>query len=201
MLKSTRNQICATTNNKVNGNVKEIKAKMNPVINSSPSTPAQDRRSIIGPQLPSPAATTPSRLSSSAASSSNSSASTSAVIKSSSSVVRPKMISEPPKKPSVTAPVKVGGLVPYDGDSDTDDDEAPPVVKQSPVIKSSSSTTSSPFLPRAVNLKKLKDTIRCAAIEPEVQGHCQKQLTETLIVCLCKAHFFTPILDCEKSTE
>ena len=189
MLKSTRNQICATTNNKVSGNVKEIKAKMNPVINSSPSTPAQERRSIIGPQLPSPAATAPSRLSSSAASSSNSSASTSAVIKSSSSVVRPKMISEPPKKPSVTAPVKVGGLVPYDGDSDTDDDEAPPVVKQSPVIKSSASTTSSPFLPRAVNLKKLKDTINkeesphivsngVSASKKSEPGHCTDLFTK-----------------------
>ena len=35
----------------------------------------------------------------------------------------------------------------------------------------------------------------------EVPAHRQKQLTHTLIVRLLKTHFFTLILDCEKSTE
>ena len=29
----------------------------------------------------------------------------------------------------------------------------------------------------------------------------RQQLTQTLIVCWLKMHFFTPILDCEKQTE
>ena len=35
----------------------------------------------------------------------------------------------------------------------------------------------------------------------EVPGHHQQQLTQTLIVRLLKTHFFTPIFDCEMSTE
>ena len=50
-------------------------------------------------------------------------------------------------------------------------------------------------------LQRNKDTIRCAALGTEVPGHRQEQLTKTLIVRLLKTHFFTPILDCEKSTE
>ena len=57
--------------------------------------------------------------------------------------------------------------------------------------------------PRALlpELQRYKDTVRCGALDAEVPGHCQQQLTQTLIVCLFKTHFFTPILDCEKSTE
>ena len=49
-------------------------------------------------------------------------------------------------------------------------------------------------------LQRYKDTVRCAALGAEVQGIRQQQLTQTLIVRLLKTHFFTPILDCEKST-
>ena len=57
--------------------------------------------------------------------------------------------------------------------------------------------------PRALllELQRYKDTVRCAALGAEVPGHRQKQLTQTLIVRLLKTHFFTQILDCEKSTE
>ena len=41
----------------------------------------------------------------------------------------------------------------------------------------------------------------CAALGVEVPTHHQKQLTQALIVRLLKMHFFTPILDCGKSTE
>ena len=57
--------------------------------------------------------------------------------------------------------------------------------------------------PRALlpELQRYKDTVRCAELGTEVPGHRQQQLTQTLIVRLLKTHFFTPILDCEKSTE
>ena len=52
--------------------------------------------------------------------------------------------------------------------------------------------------PRALlpELQRYKD-----ALGVEVPGKRQKQLTQTLIVRLLKTHFFTPILDFEKSTE
>ena len=50
-------------------------------------------------------------------------------------------------------------------------------------------------------LQRYKDTVRCGALGAEVPGHRQQQLMQTLIVCLVKTHFFTPILECEKSTE
>merc|ERR1719422_1234152 len=50
-------------------------------------------------------------------------------------------------------------------------------------------------------LQRYKDTVRCAALGAEVPGHRQQQLTQTLIVRLLKTHFFTLILDFEKSTE
>merc|ERR1712020_299599 len=58
-------------------------------------------------------------------------------------------------------------------------------------------------LPRALlpELQRNKDTVRCAALGAEVPGHRQQQLTQTLIVRLLKTHFFTLILDFEKSTE
>ena len=57
--------------------------------------------------------------------------------------------------------------------------------------------------PRALlpELQRYKDTVRCAALGAEVPGHCQQQLTQTLIVRLLKTHFFTQILDCVKLTE
>ena len=57
--------------------------------------------------------------------------------------------------------------------------------------------------PRALlpELQRYKDTVRCGALGAEVPGHRQQQLTQTLIVRLLKTHFFTLILDCEKSTE
>ena len=42
---------------------------------------------------------------------------------------------------------------------------------------------------------------RTPTLGAEVLGHSQQQLTQTLIVHLLIMHFFTPILDCEKSTE
>ena len=50
-------------------------------------------------------------------------------------------------------------------------------------------------------LQRYKDTARCGALGMEVLGHRQQQLTQTLIVRLLKTHFFTSILDFEKSTE
>ena len=34
-----------------------------------------------------------------------------------------------------------------------------------------------------------------------LEGQCHQQPTQTFFVRLLKMHFFTPILDCEKSTE
>ena len=57
--------------------------------------------------------------------------------------------------------------------------------------------------PRALlpELQRYKDTVRCAALGAEVPGHCQQQLTQTLIVRLLKTHFFTLILHFEQPTE
>ena len=70
-----------------------------------------------------------------------------------------------------------------------------------------SATPSSPSWtldsPRALlpELQRYKDTVRCGVLGAEVPGHRQQQLTQTLIVRLFKTHFFTSILNCEKSTE
>ena len=48
-------------------------------------------------------------------------------------------------------------------------------------------------------LQRYNDTVRCAALGAEVPGHRHEKLTQTLIVCLLQTHFFTPILDGEKS--
>ena len=58
-----------------------------------------------------------------------------------------------------------------------------------------------PYCALIPELQRYKDTVRCAALGAEVLGHRQEQLTQTLIVRLLKTHFFTPILDCEKSTK
>ena len=56
--------------------------------------------------------------------------------------------------------------------------------------------------PRALlpELQRYKDTDSdwCGM---QVPGHRQKQLTKTLIVRLLNTHFYTPILDFEKSPE
>ena len=52
-----------------------------------------------------------------------------------------------------------------------------------------------------LEIQRRKDTVRCAALGAEVPGHRQDQPMQTLIVRLLKTHLFTPILDCEKSTE
>ena len=39
-------------------------------------------------------------------------------------------------------------------------------------------------------LQRSKDTVRCEALGAKVPGHRQKQLTQTLFVCLLKTHFF-----------
>ena len=73
-----------------------------------------------------------------------------------------------------------------------------------PFLPATPSSPSQTFaLPRALlpELHRYKDSVRCAALGMEVSGHRQQQLTQTLIVRLLKTHFFTPILDCEKSTE
>ena len=44
-------------------------------------------------------------------------------------------------------------------------------------------------------LQRYKDTVRCAELGAEVPGHCQKKLTQTLIVRLLKTHFYTPNLE------
>ena len=52
-----------------------------------------------------------------------------------------------------------------------------------------------------LELQGNKDTVRCALLDAEVPGRCQKQLTQTLIVLLLKTLFLTPILYNEKLTE
>ena len=49
--------------------------------------------------------------------------------------------------------------------------------------------------------RNYKDTVRWVVLGAGVPGHRQQQLMQTLIVRLLKTHFYTPILDCEKSTE
>ena len=46
--------------------------------------------------------------------------------------------------------------------------------------------------PRALlaELQRYKDTVRCAALDAEVQGHRQEQLTQTLFVSLKKHTLF-----------
>ena len=51
------------------------------------------------------------------------------------------------------------------------------------------------------NYRDSKDPVRWIALSAEVPGHRQQQLTQTLIVRLLKTHFFTSILEFEKSTE
>ena len=48
------------------------------------------------------------------------------------------------------------------------------------------------FLPE---LRRNKDTVRCAVLGAEVPGHRQEQLTQTLIVCSLKTYFFFVVLN------
>ena len=41
----------------------------------------------------------------------------------------------------------------------------------------------------ASELQRYKDTIRCDWLGAKVPGHCEEQLTQTLIVCLLKTDF------------
>ena len=52
----------------------------------------------------------------------------------------------------------------------------------------------------ASELQRYKD-VKSDALGARVPEQCQQQLTQTLNVNLLKTHFFTPILDWEKSTE
>ena len=52
-----------------------------------------------------------------------------------------------------------------------------------------------------LELQRNKDTVWCAVLGEEVCGRSQEHLTQTLIVRLLITHFFTLILDFEKSTE
>lgn len=150
MLKSTRNQILSPGNG-------VSKSK------SDPSPAKVPERKVIGPQLPSPSPTiakippSPRTIPSNPGKPSQS------------PLVKPKLITEssPVLKKPTPAPPKIGGLVPYDGDSDSDDEvkskQPPsplPALKPSHTEPKPAVVTSNPFLPRAVNLKKLKDTIQ-----------------------------------------
>ena len=42
-----------------------------------------------------------------------------------------------------------------------------------------------------LEIQRYKHTARCAPLGPEVPGHCQEQLLQTLIVCLLKTHLFS----------
>ena len=58
-------------------------------------------------------------------------------------------------------------------------------------------------LPRTLlpELQRYMHTVMSPVLGTEVPGQRQEQLTQILIVRLSKMHFFTPILDFEKSTE
>ena len=152
MLKTTRNQILSAGNS-------GSKSK------SDPSPAKVIERKVIGPQLPSPSPTIAKIPPSPRTIPSNPgkpSPSPSPPVK-----PKPKLITEssPVLKKPTPAPPKIGGLVPYDGDSDSDDEgkTKQPALLPSPKPSLTESkpavVTSNPFLPRAVNLKKLKDTI------------------------------------------
>ena len=151
MLKTTRNQILSAGNS-------GSKSK------SDPSPANVHEKKVIGPQLPSPSPTIAKIPPSPRTIPSNPgkpSPSPSPLVK-----PKPKLITEssPVLKKPIPAPPKIGGLVPYDGDSDSDDEvkTKQPALLPSPKMTESKPAvvTSNPFLPRAVNLKKLKDTIQ-----------------------------------------
>ena len=152
MLKTSRNQILSVGN---------VGSKSKP----DPSPAKVPDRKLIGPQLPSPSPTIAKISPSPRTIPSN-------PIKPGSSPLvkpRPKLITESSpnllKKPS-PAPPKLSGLVPYDGDSDSDEEvktkQPTPLPSPKPSVTESKPTvvSTNPFLPRAVNLKKLKDTIQ-----------------------------------------
>ena len=150
MVKSSRNQIVTPS---------PVKNKMD----VSPKTPKVPEKRMIGPQLP--PSTSPA-------------ASVAKVAPSPRTIpaspVRPKVITDQlPVKKTSSLPNKrlTCSLVPYDGDSESEDEK---VKTKDPVPSPSSSTSQvtnqkpapvtttspSPFLPRALNLKKLKETVQ-----------------------------------------
>ena len=146
MLKTTRNHIVSSTAASA-----EIKSKVTPAV-----SPAGPERKVIGPQLPSPAPSVAKIPPSPMTIPSNPKQGPSLL-------VTPKVITESPiiKKPP-PAPVKAGGLVPYVGGSDSDEEvnNSPPTPIIAPKPATAATTSPSSFLPRAVNLKKLMDTIQ-----------------------------------------
>ena len=146
MLETTRNQIVSSTAASA-----EIKPKVTPAV-----SPAGPERKVIGPQQPSPAPSVAKIPPSPMTIPSNPKQGPSLL-------VTPKVITESPiiKKPP-PAPVKAGGLVPYDGGSDSDEEvnNSPPTPIIAPKPATAATTSPSSFLPRAVNLKKLMDTIQ-----------------------------------------
>ena len=155
MLKTTRHQIMSAS-----GGNSDIKSKSD----QSPAAKVPERK-VIGPHLPSPSPTIAKVPPSPRTIPSNpgkQSSSQSPLVK-----PKPKLICESPvlKKPT-PAPPKIGGLVPYDGESDSDEEAngklpSPlPTTKSAITVAKSAAVTSNPFLPRAVNLKKLKHTIQ-----------------------------------------
>ena len=152
MPKTTRNQIVSSAAASA-----EIKSKVTQHV-----SPAGPERKAIGPQQPSPAPSVAKIPPSPRTIPSNPKQGPSPLVK-------PKVITESPivKKPP-PAPVKVGGLVPYDGDSDSEEEvnknklktKSPPTPIIAPKPATAATTSPSSFLPRAVNLKKLMDTIQ-----------------------------------------
>ena len=148
MLKTTRNQIVSSA--AASAEIKVTQAVL----------PTGPEKKVIGPQLPSPAPSVaqippcPRTIPSNPK-------------QGPSPLVKPKVITESPivRKPP-PAPVKIGGLVPYDGDINSDEKvnktklkiKSPPTPIIVPKPATAATTSPSPFLPRAVNLKNLKDT-------------------------------------------
>ena len=148
MLKTTRNQIVSSA--AASAEIKVTQAVL----------PTGPEKKVIGPQLPSPAPSVaqippcPRTIPSNPK-------------QGPSPLVKPKVITESPivRKPP-PAPVKIGGLVPYDGDINSDEKvnktklkiKSPPTPIIVPKPATAATTSPSPFLPRADNLKNLKDT-------------------------------------------
>jgi len=164
MVKTSRNQIVAPS---------PVKTK----VDMSPKTPKVPEKKIIGPQLP---PSSNGNLAKVAPSPRTIPASPNIVKQ----LVKPKVIPDQPlaaKKVSSQPSARLTcSLVPYDGDSESEDEKVKkkdsPVStekvksKDSPVSTASTTTNTvsnskpspiinNPFLPRALNLKKLKETV------------------------------------------
>lgn len=162
MVKSSRNQIVTPS---------PVKNKMD----VSPKTPKVPEKRMIGPQLPPASNGSVAKI----APSPRTIPASPNVVK---QPVKPKVIPDQPplvtKKP-ISQPRLTCSLVPYDGDSESDEEKAKksdsPVKSPNPSASTSNSTSTntvsnikpapvitnpSPFLPRALNLKKLKETVQ-----------------------------------------